>query len=118
MRKQQLARGDACPSVDGPRIVVAGVAHGGDPQGQFLGPGVVVPDMEVAVPQAGKQRLALAVDALCTRGHPDLRSRSDRLDQALVDDHGLAGQEASLVRIEHPHIDERDGPGRNLLQYD
>ena len=101
MREKQVALGGAFSPVDRAGVVVARIAHGSDAERQLLEAVVVVRDMHVAVPHAGHERFAFAVDELCTCGRLYLSSRADRSDGALVYDHGLVWQEAQVIGIEH-----------------
>ena len=101
-------RGRALASIDRLRVVVAGVAHRRHAHRQLLQAREVVADVHVAVPQAGQQRLAAAVDDLRARRHLRLVRRAHRGDQALVHDHRLIGEEHLCVGVEHLHVGERD----------
>ena len=98
VRREQRAGGSALAPLERAEIVVARVAHRRHAQRQLLETGVVVADVHVAVPQAGQQGLAAAVDHLRARWHGHRLARADCGDRALVDDDRLVGEEAAWHR--------------------
>ena len=104
---QQVAGLAPLGRIDRAIDVGAGAAEAGDP-GREVGEHVpVVADVEMAVPQAGDERLAGAIDGAraCRRGN---RARGANLhDLPVRGEHGLVGEEAAVVGVEQAHIVEQ-----------
>ena len=89
VREQQLARGRAAPAIDRAFVVVAGIADRSHTHRQLLQPGEVIADMHVAVPEAGDQGPAAALDDAGAGGNGDRSPGADRGNHAVIDNHGL-----------------------------
>ena len=66
---EELSGGAAVAAGDGVRVVVAGVAGGGDAEGEQEGSGGVVSDVHVGIPEAGDEGFSGALEDLCSGGN-------------------------------------------------
>ena len=115
VRRQQIALRPPLRPRHRQRIVIAWIPDRGHPKRQQHRPGGVIAHVHVAVPQARRQGLTLAVDDLRALGHRGGGRRANGADHALVHDHRLVLSEALAVD-EGADVSEGDGSLRRLKQ--
>jgi hypothetical protein len=113
---QQLARLDTLAAVDRQRVVVARVAHRGHTHREFLHTSEVAGHVHVAIPQAGTSVLPRPSITCAPAGNLGGCRGTHAHDLALVDHHGLAGEEGARVGVEQPHVGEGHAPAGTLTR--